>query len=283
MTATVYDDRICALGEGPLWHPERRQLFWFDILGKRMLSRDGDRVLDWQFDAHVSAAGWVDRDTLLIASDCALLRFDLVTGNAVQVLPLESDNAVTRSNDGRADPWGGFWIGTMGLDADDRAGAIYRFHGGTLTRLFGGLTIPNAICFAPDRRSACFTDTATQQVMRVALTADGWPAAPPETFLDLREADMSPDGAVFDADGAIWVAKWGSSRVSRYAPNGSLLSTIDLPATQITCPAFGGDDLRTLFATSAAIDMKGAQDGMTFAAPSGVVGQREPRVTLGDA
>ena len=61
---SVFDARRCVLGEGPLWHPVREQLFWFDILGKRMLSRVGEQVLDWQFDEYVSAAGWVDQDTL---------------------------------------------------------------------------------------------------------------------------------------------------------------------------------------------------------------------------
>ena len=65
MQAAVYDERICELGEGPFWHPERGQLFWFDILGRRLLTRAADRTQEWRFDEHVSAAGWIDRDTLL--------------------------------------------------------------------------------------------------------------------------------------------------------------------------------------------------------------------------
>ena len=78
--ATVYDCRPCELGEGPLWHPIREQLFWFDIIGKRLLTRNGDAAQHWQFAEHVSAAGWIDRDRMLIASDSALFRFDLTTG-----------------------------------------------------------------------------------------------------------------------------------------------------------------------------------------------------------
>ena len=118
MTVQVFDDRSCSLGEGPLWHPLRNQLFWFDIIGKKLLSVDAEGPKSWQFDEFVSAAGWVDIDTLLVASASGLWRFNLTTGDRSLVCHLEHNNAVTRSNDGRADPWGGFWIGTMGIDAN---------------------------------------------------------------------------------------------------------------------------------------------------------------------
>ena len=117
MSAEVFDPRICELGEGAFWHPERAQPFWFDILGRRLMSqRDGD-PLEWQFDEMVSACGWIDRDHLLIASETALLRFDLRTGAHQKLVALEPDRAGNRANDGRADPQGGFWIGTMSRSA----------------------------------------------------------------------------------------------------------------------------------------------------------------------
>ena len=103
----VYDDRVCALGEGPLWHPIRQQFFWFDIVGKRLLTRTDAGPQEWQFDENVSAAGWIDNDTLLMASETGLWRFSLIDGSCELVVSLEADNPVTRSNDGRADPWGG--------------------------------------------------------------------------------------------------------------------------------------------------------------------------------
>ena len=163
----IFDDTQCTLGEGPLWHPLRGTLFWFDILGKRLHSKAGQ----WQFDDYVSAAGWVDADRLIIASQTALIRFDLSDGSQTPLCPLEADNPVTRSNDGRADPQGGFWIGTMGINAEPGAGAIYRYFKGELRQLFAPVTISNAICFAPDGKTAYFTDTPTQKIMRVALYA----------------------------------------------------------------------------------------------------------------
>ncbi|RME15486.1 MAG: SMP-30/gluconolactonase/LRE family protein, partial [Alphaproteobacteria bacterium] len=236
----VFDDRVCALGEGPLWHPERGQLFWFDILGKRLLSRDGDRALAWEFDEHVSAAGWIDAEALLIASETGLWRFDIATGARRRLAALEAGNPATRSNDGRADPFGGFWIGTMGKAAEPGLGAIWRYFRGRLERLFSGLTIPNAICFSPDGRWAFFADTPTRLIRRVALDGEGWPRGRPEALVDLATAGLNPDGAVTDAEGALWVAQWGAGRVARFDAEGRFLSALDLPAAQVSCPAFGG-------------------------------------------
>ena len=131
----VFDDTRCALGEGPLWHPEREQLFWFDILSQRLLTRDRGKTRIVQFDEHVSAAGWVSSTELLIASETRFLLFDVERERSEDVEGLEPDNVLTRSNDGRADPWGGFWIGTMAKDQTDHAGAIYRYYEGQLTKL----------------------------------------------------------------------------------------------------------------------------------------------------
>ncbi|WP_299153048.1 SMP-30/gluconolactonase/LRE family protein [uncultured Tateyamaria sp.] len=275
----VFDDHACALGEGGMWHPTRNCLFWFDILGKRLFCK-GDERLEWAFDEHVSAAGWVDHDTLLIASASGLWRFDINTGARGLVVALEADNPVTRSNDGRADPYGGFWIGTMGLNAEPFAGAIYRYYNGALRQLFDKITISNAICFAPGGEVAYFADTFSQQIQRVALDSEGWPTGAPETFVDLRPDDLNPDGAVVDADGNLWNAQWGAGRVACYGPDGGLVRTLDAPATQTTCPAFGGPGGTTLFVTSAAQGVDEAQGGMTFSQDVGVKGQREHQVIL---
>lgn len=283
----IHDARRCKLGEGPLWHPLRQQLYWFDILGKRLLTRGADGAREWRFGEHVSAAGWVDRDTLLIASETELFRFDLGTGGRQSVTPVEAGIATTRSNDGRTDPWGGFWIGTMGKNAEPGAGAIYRYYRGRLRRLYAPITISNAICFAPDRSCAYFTDTPARQVMRQALEPEhGWPAGAPVMFLDLSDAGLTPDGAVVDAHGNIWIAQWGAARVAAYGADGRFRQAIGFDAVQTSCPAFGGPDLSTLFCTSATVGL-GAEtlgrqpaNGMTFAAETRARGLPEHRVIL---
>lgn len=272
----IYDATQCALGEGPLWHPVRQQLFWFDILGHRLHTKGQH----WQFDTFVSAAGWVDESRIIVASAMALHLFDIANGTRDTLCDLEADNPVTRSNDGRADPQGGFWIGTMGINAEDGAGAIYRYYKGALRQLFAPVTISNAICFAPDGHTAYFTDTPTQQIMRVALDKDGWPTSQPEIHIDLSGTAFRPDGAVVDAQGNLWNAQWGAGRVAGYSPVGTFIESYSFAAAQTSCPAFGGSDLTTLYCTSAAVGLSGADEGKTFTTPTTHKGQAEHQVIL---
>ena len=282
----IFDDRRCELGEGPLWHPLRQQLYWFDIIGKRLLTLGTDGPAEWSFGEMVSAAGWVSQDELLIASETALFRFNLETGLRQDVVALEADRTDTRSNDGRADPQGGFWIGTLGKAHGEGLppqGAIYRFYRGELRRLFAPIAISNSIAFAPDGRTACFSDTLTGKVMRVALDAQGWPKGAPEVFLDLTRESLNPDGAVFDAAGVLWLAEWGTARVAAYAPDGQFLRAVGFDAPHTSCPAFGGD---TLYCTTALQGMDAAaraaqpDAGKTFVAKGIARGQEEHQVIL---
>lgn len=272
----IYDNTQCQLGEGPLWHPLRKQLFWFDILGKRLHTKDQK----WQFADYVSAAGWTSETTLLIATSNALRHFDITTGEHNLITPLEADNPLTRSNDGRADPQGGFWIGTMGVEAEEGAGAIYRYYKGALRKLFAPITISNAICFSLDGKTAYFTDTPTQMIMRTALDDDGWPMGEPALHIDLRGTNFRPDGAVVDAAGNLWNAQWGVGRVAGYDPDGVFIESFRFAAKQTSCPAFGGDNLSTLYCTSAAVGLEGADQGKTFVAKTHYTGQAEHRVIL---
>ena len=284
---SAFNSTVCSLGEGPLWHPMRNSLFWFDINAHKLFNQTANGVQDWQFDEYTSAAGWVDHHTLIIASETSLSRFDIPSGTRETICALDADNPVTRSNDGRADPWGGFWIGTMGINAEPDAGAIYRYYRGELRTIVPTLTISNAICFAPDKSCAYYTDTPTLKIMRVSLDAQtGWPQGDAEVCIDLSQTDMRPDGAVTDSAGNLWVALFGGGRVVCFNPDGTLLRELPLPAQNTTCPAFGGPDLRDLYVTSATIKLTAEdiqerpQSGMTFHVPDVTQGLPEPQVIL---
>lgn len=282
MSLRIHDDRPCLLGEGALWHPEREQLFWFDILNGRLLSRQDGVPLVWELGECASAAGWIDRETLLVATETGLRRLDLVSGVHEPVIALEADRGDTRSNDGRADPMGGFWIGTMGKDAGKGAGTIYRFFRGVIEPLFPAITVPNAICFAPGGRHACFADTARGRIMRQALDAEGWPDGPAEVFADLAAEGLRPDGAVFDAEGGLWNAQWGAGRVARYQPDGRFDRALPVGGHNSSCPAFGGPGLSTLYVTTAreGLVAPDAGQGVVYALDPGARGLPEPRVIL---
>lgn len=262
MKAELFDDRVCDLGEGPIWLAARQTWLWFDITGRRMLARDAQGASQaWEFETMHSAAGEIDAERVLLAHEHGLDVFSFADGTRRRVCLLEADDAETRSNDGRADPFGGFWIGTMGKRAEAGRGALYRFYRGTVRRLFAGLTIPNAIAFAPDQRRAYFTDTSTRVVQSVALDAEGWPIGTPEPFLRLDEA---PDGAVVDARGVMWLALWGAGRVSAFDPTGAPVASVSVDAPHTSCPALGGPQNDTLLITTA---RQGLDTGALAAAP----------------
>ncbi|MDX1739539.1 MAG: SMP-30/gluconolactonase/LRE family protein [Alphaproteobacteria bacterium] len=292
----LFANGACELGEGIFWHPLRKTVFWFDILGKRLLCKDvnaRDGLRQWLFDEYVSAAGIINQDELLIASESGLYLFDLETKRRKKLVDLEADNPVTRSNDGRADPFGGFWIGTMGKAAEKSAGSIYRYYEGELRKLFSGLTITNSICFAPDASYACFADTTRQVINKVLLDEAGWPILDSvHTFIDLIAEDLNPDGAIIDADGNLWSAQWGAARVACYDASGKFLSSVAAPSPHISCPAIGGESFDMLFATSAqegltAKEIEETNAGAVFAmelkktAMAGIRGQQENFIKLG--
>lgn len=291
-SVNVFDDQSCELGEGPLWHPLRKSLFWFDILGQKLYEKSDTVHNTWDMAEITSAIGWVDETTLFMASESGFYRFDLVTAEKTLLSSLEADKAETRSNDGRADPWGGFWIGTMGKQAQEGAGAFYRYYKGDVRTIVDGLTIPNACCFSKADACAYYTDTVTKIVWKQPLDSEtGWPVGDREVFLDLQAEGLNPDGAVVDADGRFWNAQWGASRVACYAKNGAFLGAVRLPTEQTSCPAFGGEDFKTLYVTTAYEHMDEATRasqpaGQVFKTqavlPDGTVatGQAEPAVLL---
>ncbi len=282
----IYDQRPCELGEGALWHPLRKQLFWFDILNKSLLSVDRDGPQLWRFPEMVSAAGWVSRDVMLIAGERDLFLFDLQSEEIETLTELEADIPTNRSNDGRADRQGGFWIGTMSKTAEDGKGAIYRYYKGELRRLFPGISIPNSICFTPDGRTAQFSDTKAHRVYRVALDSAGWPIGDPVLWADHSATGLLPDGSIFDAGGLMWQAQWEQGRVAVYQMDGSLVKTIPVCGPHSSCPAFGGADLTTLFCTTA-LEHMSAEDraaypdaGKVFCLEGAGKGLAEPQVQL---
>ncbi|MBF9032696.1 SMP-30/gluconolactonase/LRE family protein [Rhodobacterales bacterium HKCCE2091] len=281
--AAIFDDRICELGEGVLWHPERGQLYWFDILAGRILARHGSETRQWDLGRIASAAGWIDADTLFVATETGLCTFDIGTGALDEVAPLEADNPATRSNDGRADPMGGFWIGTMGKKAERHAGTIYRYYRGEVRALFPKITIPNTICFSPDGRTAYWSDSVPRRVYSQALDAEGWPVGEPSVFSDREPDGHKADGAVTDAEGNVWIAEWGSFRVACYSPEGMELEVFEMPCRQPSCPAFGEDGYGALYVTSAREGLgerADVHDGLTYRIETGARGKPEPRVIL---
>ncbi len=282
----VFDSRICGLGEGPLWHPERQALFWVDIPNSLLLGRSSSQEYSWPFDEMLSALGWIDHDHLLVATETGLYKFNIDTGASAQICEIEADNTVTRSNDGRADPWGGFWVGTMGKQAEERAGKIYRWCNGELREIADGITISNGICFDSERSVAYYADTAQYKMWRLSVDEKtGWPVGEPEVFLDFSGDKTAMDGAVVDQSGCLWIAIFDGGCVMRVSPEGRVMEKTPTGTPRPTCPAFGGEQMRDLIVTTASwgldeMPIKAIPHGSTLTIPNYVQGVSPPRVRL---
>ncbi|MHA6299121.1 SMP-30/gluconolactonase/LRE family protein [Devosia sp. CAU 1758] len=288
-TAKLLIDSKCALGEGPFWHDGRVQLFWFDINNQTLFaaSAEGDMQEQWHFDESVAAAAIIDDDTLAIATETGLKRLDLGSGAITKIIDIERDVVTNRTNDSRVHPSGAFWIGTMVKDEGPKEGAVYHYRAGVLSRIIANVAIPNATCFSPDGRIAYWTDTPSQKILRCETDPEtGMPLGEWKLFADVSDHRGYPDGAVVDSAGYLWNARWGGSCVIRYAPDGTIDRIIEVPVSQVTCPAFGGKDLKRLFLTSASKTLSSDQladekvAGGVFYIDLDVAGQPEPRIKL---
>lgn len=289
-TAKLLIDTQCQLGEGPIWHEGRQQLFFFDINEQTLfaVTEDGEIAEQWLFNETVAAAAVLDNDTLVLATETGLKGFDLATGGLARIAEIEADNAVTRTNDSRVHPSGAFWIGTMTKSEQEApVGAVYHYRAGELTTLMSGIRIPNATCFSPDGKIAYWTDTPSRKIMQCATDpTTGLPSGEWTLFADVSDHRGWPDGAVVDSEGYLWNARWGGNCLVRHAPDGSIDRIIEVPVSQVTCPAFGGKDLKTLFITTAAKNLSAEQlatekvAGGLFSIRVDVAGQAETPITL---
>ena len=285
---TVLCGERCHLGEGPTYDAATDTAWWFDIVERRLFEArlDTGRITIHSLDVMGSALARIDAHRQLLVADDGLYVRDTADGRMTLYHQLEADNAATRSNDARVHPSGTFWIGTMGRQAERGLGAIYALHRGELSRLYDGVTIPNAICFSPDGTIGYFADTGKNRLFRVDLDpATGLPRGEPVALVT-RRGGGGIDGAVVDADGLIWNARWGGGCIDVYSPQGEHLRSLRVPARQSSCPAFVGRDFSRLLVTSAWQDMDDdakradPDHGRTFVLDVAARGRPEPDVKL---
>lgn len=248
------------LAEGILWHSGRERLYWTDILGRTLWSCDagGGGVATWSFDKRIGSFAFCADDRILLALEDELALFDPESRSLTTIAPVEANEPRTRMNDGRIDRHGRFVFG--GLDEQERKpySAVYQFDGGSVAQLFDGVGCANGIAFSPDGARMYFADTAGKLIERISYESDGvlgarWP------FATLTAEEGRPDGSCVDAEGGLWNAQYGGSRVQRFLPDGSRDIRVDLPVSQITCACFGGPVLDRLYITTGRENFTAAQ------------------------
>lgn len=242
------------LGEGLLWSAREGAVYWTDILAPALnrLTLATGEVRRWDMPEMI---GWVverrERPGLIAGFRSGFAELSLDPVAVTPMLDPEPHLPQNRLNDAKADRWGRIWAGTMPVAIDEPSGGLHRLDpDGTVRQVDSGYTVANGPAISPDHRWLYHTDTIPGLIYRFALSEEG--VADRQVFIRFPREWGTPDGMTCDADGGLWVAHWGGSRVTRFTPDGAIDRAIGLPASQITNVCFAGEALDRMFVTSAA-------------------------------
>jgi sugar lactone lactonase YvrE len=230
--------------EGPAWDARRGELLWVDqfagVIHRGEWSGDKLRVIHtYELGVPVGAVVPVDSDEgWLVAGGSGFLH---LAPNGTTTVIAELETSDNRMNDGKCDPSGRFWAGSMAWSKKDGAGSLYRLDtNGTVTPVLRNVTISNGQAWSHDHMY--YIDTPTQRVDVFDVQPDGQVANRRPAFaIDPREG--APDGMCVDDEGCLWVALWGGSGVRRYSPTGEKLAFVEVAAPQVSSCAFAGNRL----------------------------------------
>jgi L-arabinonolactonase len=264
--ATLAVDSRCALGEGILWCERRRVLYWTDILAAELWRHDPatGHTHTWSLPTPLGCLALGEDGRLLLGLANGLYASDVEAHLVARDLPLaklvdvEADDPMTRINDGRADRHGGFVFGTKSEHADLRPAG--RFHQYTAAHGLRELAlpraaIPNSICFDASGTRMYFCDSVAPRILQCRYDAATATVSDIAVFVELDTPGAEPDGAIVDAEGALWNAQWGAGRVVRYLPDGRTDCIVAVPAPQPSCCVLHDD---TLYITSARVGLDAA-------------------------
>jgi D-xylonolactonase len=241
------------LGEGPVW-VERDRALWFVDIKRQQIHRfdptDGSKN-SWNAPEQVGFVFPADRGGFVAGLQSGLYHFDERNGAFGLIAKVESDKPNNRLNDGVVDPQGRLWFGTMDNGEKAKSGAFYCFAEGKVSATgIDGIAITNGPAISPDGRLLYFVDTL-KGTLEVADIADDGKLENRRPFAKIEKTDGHPDGPTIDSNGYVWISLYAGWEVRRYSPAGDLVERVRFPVANITKVAFGGEDLRTAYATTA--------------------------------
>ncbi len=249
-------DAKALLGEGPIWDARKQVLYWVDISGCKVHVFDPATGQDRAVDVGQPVGTVVPRRSggVMVALRDGFAALDMDTGRLTLIADPEAHLPENRFNDGKCDPAGRFWAGTMRI-AEDRAGAgsLYRLDPDlSVHTMWDRITVANGIAWSLDAQTMYYIDTPTKMVVAFEYNLETGAIANPRPVVSTPNGPGSPDGMTIDAEGMLWVAYWNGWRVVRWDPaTGEALAVIELPVQQPTAPWFGGPGLDDLYITSA--------------------------------
>ncbi len=244
------------LGEGPCWDARRQLLHWVDIERFEFHTYNpatkSDRIIN--VGTHIGAAVVRKSGGFVVALRDGIYHLDETTEALIKLAEPEPNCPENRFNDGKCDPAGRFWAGTLFIpETEDHRGNLYRMNTDlTASMQMTRVSISNGLAWSPDEKTMYFIDSPTRHCMAFDYEKSSGHISNRRVCVEIPEGEGWPDGMNIDAEGMLWIALWDGWAVRRYNPhNGELLAQIDLPVARPTSCVFGGEDLQTLYITSA--------------------------------
>jgi sugar lactone lactonase YvrE len=283
-------DVSCELGENALWDHRVACLWWTDILQQRLFRWwfHNQQLDTYELEESLCSFGLtLDPNLLICAFAKGFSLYSPTLNKCVWSLPVKECSKDVRMNDGRVDPNGRFWSGSMVLNSEDgeKRGKLYRLDSeNQYSEVLSDIQISNGLCWSCDGEFMYFTDSPTEEIRRYDFDLR---AGTPHNALRFASttANVHPDGACIDDEGGVWSAHWNGSEVTRYKSNGDIDVVLPVPARQPTSVCFGGPDMTHLFVTTAKVglskgDMKSGHNGKVLIYKTPVIGYKQAICTL---
>jgi sugar lactone lactonase YvrE len=252
---SVAIDVRCEIGECPRWHPSEKRLYWVDIHEPSVSCFDPKTgyIQKWPMPERIGCFSFRRGGGLIAGMQSGIFLIDLQDQPKVQrVFEMAVDNPAIRFNDGRCDPFGRFWAGAVVESMDKRVCSLFRYDpDGTCEQMMDKLICSNGLAFSPDAKTMYHSDSRQDYVWKWDLDARTGSISNQRVFLRIDIQEGRPDGAAVDAEGCYWLAHVGAWRIARYTPDGIIDRVIGIPAQRPTMCGFGGEDLKTLYITTA--------------------------------
>lgn len=259
MTASLLVNVKSQLGEGALWDSAEKKLYWVDILGETFNAYDpikNDHT-SYSTSKMVGTVVPIGNKKVLLALQDGIITLDLSDGKIEYKIKTQIHTQNQRFNDGKCDPRGRLWVGTLTVGSETKNNKLYCIGPDfSISEKMNDLTISNGIAWSLNGSTMYHVDTPTGEVTKHDFDVNTGNISNRQVIIKIPHAMGYPDGMTIDSEGMLWIALWDGCCVARYNPNtGDLLQKIKVPAPKVTSCAFGGENLDQLYITTARCDM----------------------------
>jgi len=247
------------LGEGAFWNHKTQELYWVDILGKKLYIYNPSTKLNTSFEmpSRIGTVVPQSDSTAVVALEDGIYIQNTKNGSLTRLSNVEADIPENRFNDGKCDPNGNLWVGSMHLAEKEPNAKLYKVApSGTATAMLDNITISNGIVWTKDAKTMYYIDTPTAKIRAFDYDVGTSTISNERVAVEIPASLGFPDGMAIDEHDNLWVGMWNGNAVVCFDPKtGSVITRIELPAHNVTSCAFGGPNLDILYITTATVDM----------------------------